>query len=208
MPKDAHSEYRITDPAQIRELISPVRVEILDAMAAIAPCSIGALAEELGRPADSLYYHVRKLLGCGLLVEAEGEERGARGEAVYDVPARRMYLEHDDGDAERMRLIADASSAMLRLSDRNLRATLLSGESTGQGDARRAWAGRSRAWLTSAELESVNGLVEQISEIYFGAEKREGTELHSFSFAMSPLPVGRRRRREGREDEETAEASS
>jgi len=168
MARDDRQAHRIQDPAQIAELVSPVRMEIVDAMASRGPCSIAQLAEERGRPADSLYYHVRKLLRCGLLRELpetdlDGTDHAGRTEAVYDVPSRRMFVEHDHHDDERMRLIADASSAMLRLTDRNLRGALLSREDSGRGLDRTAWSGRSRAWLTHAEIVEVNRLLEMVA---------------------------------------------
>ena len=194
------SEYRIEDPQQIAELVSPVRMEILDAMSSLAPCSIAELAEELGRPADSLYYHVRKLVKCGLLLDAGAREKGGRTETLFGVHAKRMRVAHDHRDEERMQLIADASSAMLRQADRNLRTELLSGNDTGDGLRRHTGAGRNRAWLTPREIEQVNRLVARIANIYMGAERRKSATLHSFSFAMSPIPTGRRRR--GGDEEE------
>ena len=58
----------IADVGQIRALASSIRQDIVDTVAATGPCSVADVARTLGRPADGLYYHVKHLLGAGLLV--------------------------------------------------------------------------------------------------------------------------------------------
>ena len=61
----------IRDPGRIAVLASPVRQEIVDTLAMLGgEASVAALAEQLGRPADGLYYHLRLLEQHELIVEA------------------------------------------------------------------------------------------------------------------------------------------
>src|SRR3954463_6659873 len=66
----------IADARQIRALASPIRQDILDAVTAIGPCSVAQLAVALGKPADGLYYHIRRLLDVGLLMEVAADGGG------------------------------------------------------------------------------------------------------------------------------------
>ena len=66
----------VADVARIDLLASPARMEIIDALeAARAAMSVAALATQLGRPADGLYYHLRQHVAAGLVVE----QRAAAG---------------------------------------------------------------------------------------------------------------------------------
>ena len=51
-----------------------------------APLMLVELADQLGRPADALYYHVKTLLGVGLLIEAGTAGEGRSEGAVYRLP--------------------------------------------------------------------------------------------------------------------------
>src|SRR5262245_59943954 len=79
--------FTIRSKAQLAAISSPVRQEILDGVQALGPGSIAEVAKLLGRPADSLYYHVRTLERLGLLVRTGERRNGRRDEALYDVPA-------------------------------------------------------------------------------------------------------------------------
>ena len=84
--------YPITDLAQFKALTSPARGEILDIVSLMGSLSIADMAEYLGKPIDSLYYHVRKLVKVGLLVEKVKRKSKRQMEAVYDLPGRPMFL--------------------------------------------------------------------------------------------------------------------
>src|SRR3990170_3327266 len=100
----------ISDPAQIRLLSSPVRQEIVDTLAALGgEASVSRLAEQLGRPADGLYYHLRVLVRGELVDESPSEERE---ETVYrlkgegDEPLRLAYRRGMQGNLEALNVFA------------------------------------------------------------------------------------------------------
>ena len=89
--------FRICRKDQIRCLMSQVRQEIVDVVEALGTCSIGEIAEQLGRSADGLYYHVKALVKVDLL-----EERGVRpGGRIFTV------LSHQQGGRLGERLLTD-----------------------------------------------------------------------------------------------------
>lgn len=68
----------VRDPAQVRLLSSPVRQEMVDTLAALGgEAGVANLADQLGRPADGLYYHLRALVLGGLVEELPGGEGSA-----------------------------------------------------------------------------------------------------------------------------------
>ena len=72
---------------QLKALVSPVRQDIVDTLQTLGTASTTDLAEQLGRPADGLYYHVRALLKAGLVVPAGTRPQGGRNEALYRTAA-------------------------------------------------------------------------------------------------------------------------
>src|SRR5687768_8664088 len=91
----------ISDPAQIRLLSSPVRQEIVDTLSAFGgEASVAALAEQLGRPADGLYYHLRALVRGALVLEVTGWEATSDATASSARAMRRYALPTTPGQAE------------------------------------------------------------------------------------------------------------
>src|SRR4029450_2776353 len=83
----------IAAPAQVAALLSPVRQEILDALARLGTASIADIAATLGRPADALYYHLRELVRVRLVVRSVSTRTG-RGEALFRTIAAMVVLDY------------------------------------------------------------------------------------------------------------------
>jgi DNA-binding transcriptional ArsR family regulator len=75
-------ELVITDPTVLETLYDPLRYRLFRLLE--EPHSVPELAGELGTPANRLYYHVRRLVGHGLVeqVPATGTERIYRARRV------------------------------------------------------------------------------------------------------------------------------
>ena len=82
--------FEVVRDDQIEVMASPARLEILDAVRSTGPCSIADIAALLGRPADSLYYHVRQLVEVDLLIPCGTRPTSRRHEELYRTPARRI----------------------------------------------------------------------------------------------------------------------
>lgn len=177
----------IDSPAQLRALTSPVRQEIVDLLSAGGPASIAAIAAHLGRPADGLYFHIRRLLRAGLLVEhtpASGGRRAAR----YDVPGRPLRIRSAGPAAPVERVL----NAAMRLGMRDLgRALRLPGVRLGgaKPDLR---AGRHKGWLGAAELRRVHRLLQELLQTLQAGRPGRGRRLHTFTFVLTPAPPNRR----------------
>jgi DNA-binding transcriptional ArsR family regulator len=183
----AKKEYRISRSDQIRALATPARQEIIDALLSSGPGSAKDIAGALGRPADSLYYHIRKLKRVGLLIEAESRRRGKRDETVFDVPGRPMRIDCDLGNRKVADGIVDALGAMLRITQRDFGEAVAHGAAVVDGPYRALWGGRVKGWISKAQLKEINQHLQEICKIVLFPRSRAGRDLHSLSFVLTPL---------------------
>src|SRR5262245_60138726 len=127
--KPSPRSIRLTTTAQRKAAGSPLRIEILEALRR-SPMTVARLARELGRAADSLYYHLRLLERTGFLTASgrgsEGTRYALRSER-FEVAARKG---HADADAERV------LGALLRLAHREATSALRSRNVVGKGRER------------------------------------------------------------------------
>ncbi len=182
----------ITNPAQVRALASPTRQDIVDALESAGPCSIAALALLLNRPADSLYFHIRRLLKVGLVIESDRRKDGRHVFAMYDVCGRPLRLSYDP--PVRRADIARVVGAALRLGIRDFnRALSDSGRSRPtSGPARELWGGRAKGWVTPDQLARINALIGELLALTRGGspDAPNATPI-SLSFVLAPAPAPR-----------------
>lgn len=181
---------------QVEALVSPVRQEIVDAVAAAGPSTIAQIAEWLGRRPDSLYYHIAALVEAGLLVEAGRRRTGRRFGAVYDVPGRPMSI-RDEGSIGAGPVIKVVRAA-LRLADRDFRRALENGSAVMEGPARNVRGGRVKGWMDAKDLAEANELITRLSELVQRGGPRPGAAAQSFTFVLTPVATTGSRRSTGR----------
>lgn len=178
-------------PAAMSELFKPARLEVYENLQIAGPSTIADLARRLGRPADSLYYHVRKLLAIGVIEERAAEERerggpGRRG-AVYSVVARRLDVELDPKSRRSREAWSEGGAAVLRLAQRDFAKALESGDIHADGARRNLAIRRVKVRLSARELRAVNGHLEAIHELLCKHAENTKGELHAITFVMTPL---------------------
>ena len=209
----------VARPSQLGALVSPIRQEIVDAISAAGPSTMAQIAEWLGRPADTLYYHVAALRRVGLLVESGRRRTGRRFGAVYDVPGRPLLMRPKGSKAPQA--IRSVVRAALRLADRDLKRSLEAGLAAGgasgfpsgrssglssggasateapsdgrapmpcfEGPDRNVWAGRTKGWVTAADLQRIASLMDEIVAIVGRGAPRPGAHAQSFTFVIAPV---------------------
>jgi DNA-binding transcriptional ArsR family regulator len=184
---------RIDRPAQVRALISPTRQEIVDVLEAAGPCSIARLAELLHRPPDSLYFHVRRLLKVGLIIETERHKQGRHVFAVYDVMARPLTLAYEP--PVRPIDVIQVVTAAVRLGIRDFRRSFdppTAADRAVTGGTRQVWGGRAKGWVSPKQLAQVNHLISQLLAIVRAGEPAVGAKAISFSFVLAPASSSKR----------------
>lgn len=191
---------RVRDPAQVRLLSSPVRQEIVDTLAALGgEAGVADLADQLGRPADGLYYHLRALVSGGLVDELTGggAERRYRLAGDGSVPLRLVYDLAGDGNAAELHAFA---KSLLQIAERDFANALEGGDAVVAGPARELWASRNKGWLSSEDVAEVNALLKRLGELTSQPKATERNRLASFAFVLAPIDAKPKRRTSQQED--------
>lgn len=188
----------ITDPAMIRVLGSPVRQELVDTLEALGgQATIAQLAEQLGRPADGLYYHVEILRRAGLFVAARGgRSRAGRSERRYRTPTRAgAELRLDYAPPRNAGSVRAVVAAMVRIARRDFDRALATSPAVAVTGPRRAlWASRGTGWVSDAELARINRLLVQLTTLLRRPRGGPRQRLLSLCFVLAPMTPRPRRR--------------
>lgn len=186
--KTTPSGFHIGRSDQLRALASPLRQEIVDSLESAGPCSIAALAEHLSRPADALYFHVRHLLRCGLVIEVERKLEGRHAFSVYDVVGRPLRI---DRARARSNDLGRVARGILRLAERDYQRGFDDPSAQGSGAHRNHWVARALGWLDEAEIVEINRRLESVLELLRAGRPGKGRRAVAVSFALTP-PTPRR----------------
>ena len=196
----------IATPAQLRAVASPVKQEILNAVAAMGPISVAELARMLGRAPSGLYFHIDKLAKLGLLLRSESGSKRAtpsafypeRASASYNVPSRPIKVAYRPTDAKTRSPLAKAVRSMTTVASRNFVKAYRQGAVV-SGAQRTLWAWRWKRRLVPRELEALNRHLLDIERLLTQSDRgRAGPRrLIEFTFVLTPAPDRpyRRRRR-------------
>ncbi|NRR31388.1 helix-turn-helix transcriptional regulator [Oxalobacteraceae bacterium] len=189
------TNYRaISEPALIELLASPVRQELADTLAAMGgEATAAALAEQLGRHADGLYYHLKKLCAAGLLqvIGKEGEEQRYRLAGKGAAPLRLAYQLGFGGNAPAVRKFVHG---LLQVAEQDVDQALELPSVTVSGPQRQLWAARNKSWLSSSDLVEVNILLERLCALTSQPRAPGRDQLMSCAFVLAPvLPRPKRR---------------
>ena len=86
-------ELRIEDSSVLAALYDPLRYRLFRLLE--GPRSVAELAAEVGVPANRLYYHVRRLVDCGLVKQVDARPSGRHTERIYGRAAARIRFAGD-----------------------------------------------------------------------------------------------------------------
>lgn len=81
-------ELVIEDTGVLAALFDPLRYRLFGLLA--TPRTVAELAREVGLPANRLYYHVRRLVECGLVRQVDARASGRHTERIYARAAQRI----------------------------------------------------------------------------------------------------------------------
>ncbi len=178
---------------QMAVLTSPVRQELLDALARMGTVSLAEVAAVLGRPPDGLYYHVRLLCRAGLVRQAGVRRRGHRVETLFRASAPVFALRYAPRPGSRARALNTIVAGMLRLGIRDFRRALKQRDTRLEGPERELWALRTTGWLLPPQVRLVNRMIRRLARV---AERtRPRGRLYGVTVLLTPLTRDRVRRR-------------
>lgn len=189
---------QIRSGAALAALVSPVRQEIVDALEAAGAMSMAELAERIGRPADALYFHVRRLVRVGLVVERAPLKAGRHVKAIYDLPGRPMRIRYDP--AMNRQNLARVVAAAQRIGLRDFTRAVSDSQELGTQRAghRVVWGGRSKGWLSKSQVREVNRLIEEVQAVFREGRPGRGRQAVGLSFVLAPCAPPRRAAQGGR----------
>ncbi len=147
--------YTIKRLEQIEALVSQVRQEIVDVLLGAPPLSMRELARIVGRTPDSLYYHVRKLVEVGLLVEGGTRRTARREEALFQVVHPRLRLLYDHDDPAKRQATVRVLRGAIRMAQRDFETGFAAVDVLPNGPRRNLWGdappvgSRRRTWRRS-----------------------------------------------------------
>ena len=183
--KRASRDYIIRARRQLKALASSARQEIVDILSRMGTASVAELAATLGRPPDSLYYHLRALHRAGLVLHAGHRKRGRRRERLFRTVARELQIQYLQGSQGNGREVGAIVSSMLRLGIRDFRQSYRAGNAALSGPGRELWALRKTGWLGHEEILRVNEFIELLLRTV-SKPKGKG-RLYALTVLLTPL---------------------
>ncbi len=194
----AQSKRRLIErPAQIGKLASPIRMEIIDTIEALGgEATVVAIARQMGRPADGLYYHLRQLARAQLIEEIADEDKTAARRFRTVAGNARLGIRYKPGRNANARAVQDVAAGIVRLATRDFRRAMARSDTVVEGPLRELWAGRFQGWVTDAELAEINRLIARLGELMKTPRDGKSRKLVSFAWVLAPL-VAKGTRRQG-----------
>jgi DNA-binding transcriptional ArsR family regulator len=178
-------KYVIRSKQQMRALAASTRQEILDVLSRMGSVSVAELATALGRPADSLYYHLRILKKVGLVLTAGFRQSHNRREELFCSVAQDLNLSYQFGKNGNAREVNAIVASMLRLGTRDFARGVRTADAAVSGPNRELWALRNTAWLSRSQLAELNRCIRTLTKVMMIAGRRG--RLYAVSVVLTPL---------------------
>jgi hypothetical protein len=170
--------------------MSPVRLEIAEALRLLGTASIAEVAGVLNRPADALYRHFRQLMAAMFVKEAGVRKNGRNLEMVYELAAEDFVVDFSAATRrEANEAIHQATANLMRATERAVRDASAMEEIDPTGG--NFSLNYELSWLTAADFKRAGLLVAQLKEL-MDKGKRKGEGKLYLSFAVI-TPVNRKR---------------
>jgi DNA-binding transcriptional ArsR family regulator len=168
-------------------LTSHARLELIEFLHPLGPCSARELAFHVDRPADGLYHHLKLLEAAGLVAQVGFRKGDRQPEALFDLTADRFLFDADFNTGRNVHLYTKVAAIVMRFTDRLLIQAVSAGGLQIEGPHKSLWSRAETSWLTDDDLARVNTHLNAIAQIMNdGRTKRQG-RLFSLSLFMFPL---------------------
>jgi predicted ArsR family transcriptional regulator len=187
-PSEQAAFYVVQSRKQIAVLKAAARQVLLNVLSSMRTVSIADLATALGKPADSLYYHVRILQKVGLVLEDGTRELAGRNERLYRAVASDLRLTYNPGPKGNAEAITPIVDSMLRLTSRDFEAAFTNPSTVVEGRQRQLWAARTTGWLTDQQVAELNQHIAALRRTTVSSPPRdEGDKLYALTIVLTPL---------------------
>lgn len=177
--------YVIRGKRQMRALAAATRQEIVDVLPRMGTISVAELAAALGRPADSLYFHLRILQRVGLIRSAGSRPAARRREALFRAAGPELSLSYRPGNKGNAQEVNPIIASMLRLGIRDFHNAFKDADASVSGPYRELWALRRTAWLSRSQIARVNRYIHKL--MHEMAMPRRNGRLYAVTLVLTPL---------------------
>ena len=184
------SSFELTTKEQMRAIFSPTANEIVQALRHAGPSSAMEIGKILGKNANSLHYHLRRLVQQELLVIVETRRSGAREERIYDVIAERFMSDQYLENKTLRKIVVGGIGRFLRSAAREFERAAESLSNPKEGEVRKLIGSRYCATLTEDQLVELNKHFDEISKMF--AKNSGSSEGVRYSFTAVFAPVAGR----------------
>ena len=188
-PNDPITEH---EAARRAALSSPFRLELVGLFGEQEQLSVSDMAARTGRPATSLYHHLKVLEDAGVVRAVGTRPKGKRFETVSEVAEPVLALAHDPGDPVSRAEIARAVKSTFRNVARDFVAALDREDLQQEGPARNIFNLHLHARLSPEQLAGLNEWLRVLEEkMLEEASKPLGhgpdDQFLSFTIALAPI---------------------
>lgn len=182
----------ISNPRHWKVLVAPVRLEMIEAMRMIAPCSIAEIAVALDRSADTLYRHMAKLQAAQVVVPVGSRKSGRRTEQVYDLVADDFRVGFKDTTPRAAnKAYNETVQSILKIASRTARDSAAACQLIGIGDERNIVGKIEHAWLSHADFVALRDILMRAKQFM---DRRKGArDGRLYLAAFLAMPVTRKR---------------
>ena len=168
--------FEIRTARQLREINSPARLNVLEAMLGGArPDGPGLTAREIGVRAgvspESVHYHLGRLEKAGLVEPVGLRQTGARPEKLYALTCERLELAPARTGPAWVGELVRGVRLMLNRAEREFERAAPQG-----AFGSRPTISRTVGWMTTEEAERVRSLTREIEELVHAADQRARAE--------------------------------
>lgn len=178
----------IREADTLRALRAPIRQELVDALGRRGDCSVKELADDLGRPAAALYYHIHELEAVGIIVESGKKPAGKRTESAYSLTADRIMLDRDARSTEFLTALNDLHRSALRKAERDLERAI--GDAAGSAKQRDKAASllRLSARLRPGKAAQARRMMLELVQFMSDNNDPGAGDTYSLTLAFARLP--------------------
>ena len=191
------SSFNLTTKEQLQVVLSPICNEIVQALRVAGPSSASELGVILGKNANSLHYHLRKLIAHELVNVVATRQSGARTERIYDLSADRFVSDEYLQSEPLRKIVVKGIKGFLRLAGREFESATKASGKPEKTHPRKLIGSRYSANLNDEQLTELNRHVEEISRIF--AENSGSNEGERYTFTSILAPVGYEQNQDSKE---------
>ena len=189
MPRPrASQDVLLTEPEEIQALASLTAHQIVSVMERVRSATVTELAEHVGIPAGSLYYHVRKLEAVGVLAPTEKRSTGGRMETVYAIQGREVVLDSSSRRPKVLAALARTVRTRLRAVERWYLAALHDGDTVRTGRGRNLSLHQHHARLSPRHRDELQRRIADLEAFLLEHDDPRRTDFTHVTVAVLPVP--------------------